>query len=65
MIRDELDRELMKIEAIADILATVNAGELEKNTLVTFGAILTEACGKVRERVKDGGNDEECERTGR
>ena len=51
MIPDELDRELMKIEAVADVLVTVEAGELAKNTLVTLGAIILESCGKVRKKV--------------
>jgi hypothetical protein len=53
MVNDELERELMKIEAVADVLVTVDAGELAKNTLATFGAILEEACGRVREYMEE------------
>jgi hypothetical protein len=49
---DELERELLKIEAVADLFTVVDARELEKNTLVSFGVIVQEACGKIRECLK-------------
>lgn len=49
MINDELDGELMKIEAVADVLATLKVGDLAGNTLPAPGAILEESCEKDRE----------------
>jgi hypothetical protein len=49
---DELERELLKIEAVADLLAVIDAHELERNTLVSFGVIVQEACNKIRECLK-------------
>jgi hypothetical protein len=52
MVSDELDRELLKIEAVADILVTTEAGELAKNTLPGLGVMILEACEKMRGRMK-------------
>jgi hypothetical protein len=49
-MNDKVDRELLKIEAVADVLVTVSAGEPAGNTLPTFGAIPAEACERIRER---------------
>ena len=37
---DEIERELLKIEAMADVLVTVQAAEFEKNTLTSMAVII-------------------------
>jgi hypothetical protein len=48
-LNGELERELLGLAAAADMLVTVDPAELEKNTLVSLGVIISEACGKIRE----------------
>jgi hypothetical protein len=49
MMSDELDRELPKIEAVADVLVTLETGELAKHTAAGLGVIILEACAAIRE----------------
>jgi len=51
---DEIERELLKVEAMADVLVTAPAVEFGKNTLTSMAVIIQEACGKIREHVKRG-----------
>ena len=48
---DEIERELLKIEAMADVLVTAQAAEFEKNTLASMAVIIQEACGKIRKYI--------------
>jgi hypothetical protein len=68
-MNDEVERELLKIEAVADPstsrqsrssgqakLVTVDAGELARNTAAGLGVVILEACAVIREQ-KQGGDD--------
>lgn len=48
MIDDLIERELLKIHALCDILATVKAELLEKDTLTAIAVIIQEAVKNIR-----------------
>lgn len=52
--KDRIDRELLKLEAMADVLEAVDPESLSGCTLVTIGAIMEEACGVIREEMEGG-----------
>jgi hypothetical protein len=50
----EIERELLKIYAIADILISIDPCELERNTLPALGVILKEAKEKIESLLTEG-----------
>ena len=52
MRSDEMDSELMKIEAVADVLVTVDSGDPARHTAAGLGVVILDACGRVREYMK-------------
>jgi len=49
---EQAEKELMTINALCDVLATVNASELERNTLPCLGMIMKEAGARLYEYVR-------------
>ena len=54
---DQAEKELTTICALCDVLGTVNAKELERNTLSCLGTLVKEAGQRLYGYVKELSND--------
>lgn len=52
-LQDEIEREMMKIRSITDVLVTVDPSELERHTLACLAVMIREAAERIEQSIKN------------